>query len=64
MADKTEEVQNLLRAKIDGKPLALTGDVCELRAGQYYCSLTARVVDDDDNQLKGYTLACRKLDGC
>lgn len=63
VADKTEEVRNILRAKIDGKPLALTGDGWESRAGQHYYSLTAHVVDDDNNQLNRYTLACRKLDG-
>ena len=63
VAEKAEEVCSILRGKIDGKPLSLTGDGWESRAGQYLYSLTAHVVDDDDNQLKRFTLACCKLEG-
>ncbi|CAM9988273.1 unnamed protein product, partial [Ectocarpus sp. 8 AP-2014] len=59
---KVEEVGPDISRAIAGKPLSLTCDGWESRAGKHYYSLTAHLVADD-GELKRYTLGCRRLGG-
>lgn len=59
---KAEGVQDEIRIAVAGKPLALTCDGWESRAGRYFYSLKCNLVNDD-GELRHYCLACRKLEG-
>ncbi|CAN0139822.1 unnamed protein product, partial [Ectocarpus sp. 13 AM-2016] len=62
ITDKAVEVKALIKEKVRGQPIALTGDGWDSTngSGAFY-ALTAHMMDPDTNNLMAYTLACRKL---